>query len=70
MVAYLIREISRIDIYLSAELQERLAEYRKREWGGLHSLLDIVQKSIREFLDKKEEKKAVEPAETKAGKSS
>ena len=46
----------RVNIYLSAEIQERLAEYREREWGGHHSLSAIVQKAIKEFLDREEKK--------------
>ncbi|MBA7601436.1 hypothetical protein ES703_08509 [subsurface metagenome] len=46
----------RVNIYLSAELQKRLAEYREREWGNHHSLSAIVQKAIKEFLDREEKK--------------
>ncbi len=48
----------RVNIYLSAEIQERLAEYREREWGGHHSLSAIVQKAIKEVL--RQEKKGAE----------
>ena len=41
----------RVNIYLSTEVQKRLAEYREREWGSHHSLSAIVKKAIREFLD-------------------
>ena len=47
----------RINIYLTADLQKRLAEYRQREWGNHHSLSAIVQKAIKEFWDREEEKK-------------
>jgi len=46
----------RVNIYLSTEIQKRLAEYREREWGGHHSLSAIVQKAIREFLDKEDKR--------------
>ena len=44
----------RVNIYLSSELQKRLADYREREWGGHHSLSAIVQKAIKQFLDREE----------------
>jgi len=44
----------RVNIYLSADIHKRLADYREREWGGHHSRSAIVQKSIKEFLDKEE----------------
>ncbi len=46
----------RIHIYLTAGVQKRLAEYREREWAGHHSLSAIVQKAIREFLDKEDKR--------------
>jgi predicted transcriptional regulator len=49
-------QMPRINIYLSADLQKRLAEYREREWGNHHSLSAIVQKAIKEFLDREEKK--------------
>ena len=49
-------KVPRVNIYLSAEIKERLAEYLEREWGGHHSLSAIVQKAIKEFLDREEEK--------------
>ena len=53
-------EMPRTSIYLSAELQKRLAEYREREWGNHHSLSAIVQKAIKEFLDREEKRKKTE----------
>jgi len=50
----------RTNIYLSAALQKRLAEYREREWGNHHSLSAIVQKAIKEFLDREEKRKKTE----------
>lgn len=50
----------RVNIYLSAEIKERLAEYREREWGGHHSLSAIVQKAIKEFLDREEKREKPE----------
>jgi len=47
-------KVPRVNIYLSADIQKRLAEYLKREWGGHYSLSAIVQKAIKEFLDKEE----------------
>ena len=46
----------RVNIYLSDEIKERLAEYREREWGIHHSLSAIIEKAIKEFLDREEEK--------------
>ena len=37
----------RTSIYLSVDLQKRLAEYRWRERGSHHSLSAIVQKAIK-----------------------
>jgi len=53
-------EMPRVGVYLSAEVQRRLAEYREREWGSHHSLSAIVQKAIKEFLDREEKKKREE----------
>ena len=39
---------------MSSELQKRLADYREREWDGHHSLSAIVQKAIKQFLDREE----------------
>ena len=58
----------RIHIYLTAEVHKRLAEYREREWGNHHSLSAIVQKAIREFLDREKEKAAREEREQKQPK--
>jgi len=49
-------EMARINIYLSDELQKRLGDYREREWGNHHSLSAIVQKAIKQFLDREEKK--------------
>ncbi len=46
----------RIHLYLTTDLQKRLADYRQREWGNHHSLSAIVQKAIKEFLDREEKK--------------
>ena len=51
----------RVSIYLSDEIKKRLADYREREWGGHHSLSAIVQKAIKEFLDKEEKREEVQP---------
>jgi len=34
----------RVNIYLSDEMQKRLAEYWEREWGGHHSFCEIIWK--------------------------
>ncbi|HUV56034.1 MAG TPA: hypothetical protein VMV84_02255 [Dehalococcoidales bacterium] len=47
----------RVSIYLSVDIRKRLDDYREREWGGHHSLSAIVQKAIKEFLDKEEKRK-------------
>jgi len=60
----LFNEMARINIYLSDELQNRLGDYREREWGNHHSLSAIVQKAIKQFLDR-EEKKGREERELK-----
>jgi len=52
--------VPRINIYITAELEERLKAYRQREWSGHHSLSAIVQKAVREFLDKEEEREEKE----------
>jgi len=46
--------VPRINIYITADLEERLKAYRQREWSGHHSLSAIVQKAVREFLDREE----------------
>ena len=46
----------RVNVYLSVEVHKRLAEYREREWGNHHSLSAIVQKAIREFLDREDKR--------------
>jgi len=56
--------LPRVNIYLSTDIQKRLAEYREREWGNHHSLSAIVQKAIREFLDR-EDKRAREEKQPK-----
>ncbi len=53
----------RVNIYLADDVQKRLAEYREREWGSHHSLSAIVQKAIKEFLDREEKKAAREEKE-------
>lgn len=47
----------RVNIYFSTELHKRLAEYLQIEWGGHHSLSAVVQKAVKEFLDREEKKK-------------
>jgi len=47
----------RVSIYLSDEIQKRLADYREKEWGSHHSLSAIAQKAIKEFLDKEDKRK-------------
>ena len=49
----------RINVYLSEETKERLAEYRHRVWGNHHSLSAIIQRAIKEFLDREDEKAKV-----------
>jgi len=44
--------MARINIYLTEETRNRLASYRQRVWGNHHSLSAIIQRAIREFLDK------------------
>ena len=46
----------RVNVYLSVELQKRLAEYREREWGNHQSLSAIVEKAIKGFLDREDKK--------------
>jgi len=53
----------RINIYISTELQEALAEYRVREWGGHHSLSAIVQKAIKQFLEREKAREERDKAE-------
>jgi len=48
--------MARINVYLSEEIKKRLAEYRHRVWGNHHSLSAIIQRAIREFLDREEAK--------------
>ena len=45
-------KMPRVNVYLSEEIKERLAEYRHRVWGNHHSLSAIVQRAIREFIDR------------------
>ena len=58
-------DMPRANIYLSSEVQKRLAEYREREWGGHHSLAPIVQKAIKQFLDGEEKAAREEREETR-----
>ncbi|MBA7507864.1 hypothetical protein ES706_06593 [subsurface metagenome] len=46
--------MSRINVYLSEETKNRLAEYRHRVWGNHHSLSAIIQRAIKEFLDRED----------------
>ena len=45
----------RIHIYLTKETSEQLTDYLKKEWGGHYNQSAVVQKAIKEFLDKERE---------------
>ena len=45
-------KMPRVNVYLSKATQEALGEYRQRVWGGHHSVSAIVQRALREFLEK------------------
>jgi len=48
----------RINAYLSEEIKKRLADYRYRVWGNHHSASAIIQRSIKEFLDREDAREA------------
>lgn len=47
--------MERINVYLSEETHQWLKEYRQRVWGSHHSVSAIVQRAIREFLEREAE---------------
>jgi len=50
--------MARISVYLSEEIKNRLAEYCHRVWGNHHSLSAIIQRAIKEFLDREDAREA------------
>ena len=52
--------MARLGIYLSNELAKQLRDYCQREWGNHYSLSAIIQKAVKEFLEKENGKKSIE----------
>lgn len=45
---------SRVNIYFSDNTKQRLDEYRQRLWGNHHSISAIVQRAVKEFLEREQ----------------
>lgn len=54
----------RLGIYLSEDIVKSLREYCAREWGNHYNLSAIIQKAIKEFLERQIEVRSINPRES------
>lgn len=57
----------RISVFIKDDIWKRFQEYKKQVWGDSQSTSAIIQRALREFLDRESEK-TTEVAVEKEGK--